>query len=421
MLFLPNYKTTQMATNQPTNVPVNQFQLYHDVALEIENIFNPLIERLIMRRDALLTKLQTMKEDFVTKETTRKAALEELESVIQQMQEESMKINTNLKVQEKAIQVYREEMEQHQTPTKLPQPFFSCLTLHYLQTQIAEFGEVREWELDYSLMKQSVLAVGKKGKANNELDDARGLALDEPNQLIYIADAGNSRIQVVSFTGKFLKRFGQGILDWPWGIAVTEDNIFVTDLNLHALFRFSKKDYKLMTRTANEGGGEGQLDHPTGLCIDYNEDVYVADRANNRVSVFSKGLEFLKHLGNKQLRYPCDLKVTPINVVVLDRSPNCTHFFSRSGTLLSSCTSRGRAGMVYDPRFFCLDTAGNILISDYWCHNIKTLSPSGQLIHTLGKEGHGRGDLYFPFGICISLMGNLFVVSWNSNFSLQSY
>ena len=42
------------------------------------------------------------------KYATRKAAKEELERVIQQMQEESMKVNTNLKVQEKAIQVYRE-------------------------------------------------------------------------------------------------------------------------------------------------------------------------------------------------------------------------------------------------------------------------------------------------------------------------
>ena len=57
-----------MATNQPTNEPVNQFHLYDIVATEIENTFNPLIEQLIARRDALLTKLQTMKEDFVTHE-----------------------------------------------------------------------------------------------------------------------------------------------------------------------------------------------------------------------------------------------------------------------------------------------------------------------------------------------------------------
>ena len=420
-----------MATNQPTNEPVNQFHLYDNVATEIENTFNPLIEQLIARRDALLTKLQTMKEDFVTKETTRRAAIEELERVIRQMKEETIKVNVNLEIQEKAIQVYQDQMERHQTPTKLPTPLFSCPTLYHLQTQIAEFGEVTEWELDYSLKKKPVLAVGKEGKTNNELNP-RGLALDEPNQLIYIADGDNSRIQVVSFAGKFLNRFGQGILKSPWGIAVIEDNVFVTDRDLHALFQFSKKDYKLVRRTATRGGGKGQLNYPSGLCIDYNGDVYVADNGNHRVSVFSKDLNFLKHLFTQQLRYPCDVKVTPNSVVVLDWSTNCIHFFSRSGALLHSCVTQGEDGMVFDPLFFCLDPAGNILITDYYRHNIKILSlywldyvcyeiTSGQLMHTIGKKGHGRGELFHPYGICLSQTGTIFVVSCSNNFGLQSF
>ena len=261
--------------------------MYDIVATEITDTFNRLIEQLTARRDALLTKLQTMKEDFVTKETTRIAAIAELERVIRQMREESIKVNVNLETQEKAILVYLDQMERHQTPTKLPHPFFSCPTLLHLQTQIAEFGEVREWELDYSLKKQPVLAVGKKGKANNELEHPTGLILDESNQLIYIADYWNSRIQVVSFTGKFLKRFGQGILQSPQGIAVTEDNVFVTDCGLHALLHFGKKDCKLVRRTCTRG--EGQLNFPRGLCID-GGDVYVADSSHTDIS---NSLEYL--------------------------------------------------------------------------------------------------------------------------------
>ena len=410
-----------MATNQPTNALVNEFHLYDIVATEITAKFNPLIEQLTARRDALLTKLQTMKEDFVTKETIRIAAIAELERVIRQMREESIKVNVNLETQKEAIQVYLDQMERHHTPTKLPHSFFSCPTLLHLQTQIAEFGEVREWELDYSLKKQPVLAVGKEGTANNELNASRGLALDEPNQLIYIADCGNSRIQVVSFAGKFLKRFGQGILKQPWGIAVTEDNVFVTDIILCALLQFRKKDYKLVRRTGTEGGGEGQLNYPYGLCIDYNGDVYVAESSNDRVSVFSKDLNFLKHLGTQQLKCPRDVRVTPNSVVVLDLSPNCIHFFSRGGDLLRSCVTQGEDGMVYTPQFFCLDTAGNILISNYYRHGIKILFPSGQLIHKIGKRGYGRGELCFPYGICLSETGNIFVVSDNSNFGLQSF
>ena len=45
----------------------------------------------------------------------------------------------------------------------------------------------------------------------------------------------------------------------PWGIAVTADNVFVTDWNLHALLQFRKNDCKLMRRTGTKGTGEGRL------------------------------------------------------------------------------------------------------------------------------------------------------------------
>ena len=418
IISIKSNKATEMATIMPINESANEFALFDSVATDITNTFELLIVQLTERRDALLRELQRMKENYISKETTRRAALEEL---TQQISLLSLKVNENRDLQQQTTDLYKQRIEHLETPTQLPLPSFSCPTLSHLETQIAEFGETKECELDYSLKKQPVLAVGKAGEANNELYQPRGLALDEPNQLIYVADNNNSRIQVVSFAGNFLKRFGQGILYRPFGIAVTEDNVFVTDWSLHALFQFSKKDYKLVRRAGTKGRGEGQLHSPSGLCIDYNGDVYVADSNNNRVSVFSKDLNFLKHLFTQQLWYPRDVKLTPNSVVVLNDSPNCIHFFSRSGALLRSCVTLGEDGMVYGPQFFCLDQAGNILITDYWRHNIKILSPSGQLMHRIGKGGDGRGELYQPCGVCLSQTGTIIVVSYNNNFGLQSF
>ena len=202
---------------------------------------------------------------------------------------------------------------------------------------------------------------------------------------------------------------------------MTEDNVFVTDSDLDALLQFRKKDCKLVRRTGTLGAGEGELYVPQGLCSDYNGDLYLADVRNNRVSVFSKQLQFLKCLGTQQLNAPVDVKVTPNSLVILDRSLNCIHFYSRRGDLLSSCVTQGEYGMVYHPYFFCLDTAGNILIADNMRHDVKILSPSGHLIHKIGKEGQGRGEFRYPFGICVSELGTIFVVSWNRNFALQSF
>ena len=39
----------------------------------------------------------------------------------------------------------------------------------------------------------------------------------------------------------------------------------------------------------------------------------------------------------------------------------------------------------------------------------------------IGKEGHGIGELFCPWGICMSQTGNIFVASRNNNFGLQSF
>ncbi|KAI6661809.1 PEP-CTERM domain protein [Oopsacas minuta] len=409
-----------MATNQLIIEPVNELAQFDYVATQIMNRFDLLIKQLIARRDALLGKLKDMKDAYLSKESTRKSAMEELANTQRHMEELSLKVNENKDLHQQATDLYQQRIKQLETPTKLQQPFFSCSMLSQLQTQIAEFGEVKEWELDYSLKKEPILAVGKEGYGNNELN-AAGLSLDEPNQLIYIADWGNSRIQVVSFEGKFLERFGQDILKRPWGIAVTEDNVFITDEDIHALLQFNKKDYKLVKRTGNRGAGDGELNLPQGLCVDYNGDVYVAEVSNHRVSIFSKALEFVNCLGTQQLKHPKDVKVTPTSIVVLDYNPICVHFYWRSGHLIYSCITRRTDGVVYGPAFFSLDVVGNILITDIFRNNIKILSPSGELIHTIGRRGHGRGEFTNSFGISISSLGTIYVISHNAYFCLQAF
>ena len=94
-------------------------------------------------------------------------------------------------------------------------------------------------------------------------------------------------VQIISYEGKFLRRFGQDILRGPWGIATAMRSIYVTDRDLHALFRFCMKDYKLIGRVGIRGSGKGQLCYPRGVSVDYNGEVYVADYDNNRISIYS--------------------------------------------------------------------------------------------------------------------------------------
>ena len=41
-------------------------------------------------------------------------------------------------------------------------------------------------------------------------------------------------------------------------------------------------------------------------------------------------------------------------------------------------------------------------MTDYKRDDVKILSPSGHLIHKIGKRGKGRGEFYYQRGICVS-------------------
>ncbi|KAI6647976.1 hypothetical protein LOD99_8304 [Oopsacas minuta] len=173
-----------MATNEPTNIQLDKMAQFDAVATEILQTFNPLITQLIERRDAILRQLSQLREDYTTKETTRKAAIQELEKTRKQMKEMSLKVNTNISIHQQATRLYQQGLQDLEAPTKLPYPLFLFPTLQTIRSAISEFGEVKEWEVtNYSLKKVPILITGKSGKGKNELNGA-GLFLDEDNHRI---------------------------------------------------------------------------------------------------------------------------------------------------------------------------------------------------------------------------------------------
>ena len=134
-----------MATNLPTNVSTNPLTQFDTVATQIHQTFDPLIAQLIARRDTLLLKLSQFRQEYTDKETTRRAAIEELEKAQQQMMEISVKVNINLPIHQQATVQYKQGLKELETPTKLSYTIFVCPKLQELQSIITEFGEVREW------------------------------------------------------------------------------------------------------------------------------------------------------------------------------------------------------------------------------------------------------------------------------------
>ena len=94
-----------MARNESIETTVKDTAQFDRVATQILDTFEPLIRQLVARRDALLRELQDMKDDYFTKESTRKAAREEMLTTQQHLQELSMKVNENKQFHQQATDI----------------------------------------------------------------------------------------------------------------------------------------------------------------------------------------------------------------------------------------------------------------------------------------------------------------------------
>jgi DNA-binding beta-propeller fold protein YncE len=146
---------------------------------------------------------------------------------------------------------------------------------------------------------------GKPGSGDGELNKPAGLAIT--NGTMFVSDSCNHRIQKFSLEGKYLGQFGSfgsgpGQLNIPWGLGLdTDGNVYVADWRNDRIQKFSP-DGQPLASFGQSGSGIGQFNRPSGVCVDQDGDIYVADRQNDRVQVLAPNGRFItRFTGDHQL------------------------------------------------------------------------------------------------------------------------
>jgi DNA-binding beta-propeller fold protein YncE len=158
-----------------------------------------------------------------------------------------------------------------------------------------------------------------------------------PDDYVFVAECGNNRVQVLTPTLDFHGFVGAGQLRSPSGVCANADVVVVSENRpTHRISVFRRRDGALLRRFGSFGGGDGDLNCPLGLCfMSGDRHIAVADCLHDRVSVFSIGGRFIRHVGVGVLKRPRGVACSAFDeLVVADLAKRRFVVFSASGEVL---------------------------------------------------------------------------------------
>ena len=142
---------------------------------------------------------------------------------------------------------------------------------------------------------------GSKGSSKGNFSSPKGLAIDSRNTL-FIADSGNNRVVVSNVDGDSFKSFGTYGADrkefvLPSDVALGQNKdqqqlIFVADTYNHRIQVLNHIGL-FVAKFGSEGTGHSCFKFPQGVTTSTDGLVFVSDTGNKRIQVFSPNWKFL--------------------------------------------------------------------------------------------------------------------------------
>ena len=157
-------------------------------------------------------------------------------------------------------------------------------------------------------------------------------------------------------SGRLLRQWGAGLFAMPHGLTIDgEDNVWVTDVALHQVFKFSPSGALLLTigERAVPGNDETHFNRPTDVAVLPDGSFYVSDGyRNTRIVHFAADGRFLLQWGRPgsgpgEFNVPHAIKVDAQgNVYVADRQNDRIQVFTAGGRFIRQWQSQ-RMGRPY--------------------------------------------------------------------------
>ena len=266
----------------------------------------------------------------------------------------------------------------------------------------------------------------RRAAIDRQFNEPHGVAVDSAGD-IYVADTWNSRIQVFSANGSFLRTWTREFYT-PFAVAVDASrNVYVLDSANHRVQKFTSTG-SFLTQWGTQGTGDGQFSFPKGIAVSPNGTVYVADADGHRIQRFSSTGGFLGKWGSQgtgdgQFQAPYGVAVGPDGTVyVSDQGNSRIQRFSATGAFLGKWGSPGSGdGQFSTPAGVAVAPDGTVYVADWNNHRIQRFSATGSFLGQWGSQGGGSGQFQCPAGVAVDRNGGVYIAERGSTCRIQAF
>jgi len=231
----------------------------------------------------------------------------------------------------------------------------------------------------------------------------------------YVAHRGKNAPSILCFDreGKLIDSWGEGVFTNPHMIKCDKnDNIWVIDSGDNVLYLFSPDGdiIKILGTKGVPGEDDCHFNKPTDIAFSLDDGVYVSDGyGNNRIVRFDNDLQFLSQWGSKgtgegQFNLPHAITTDGDGIVyVADRANWRVELFTPTGDYIRQWTHIGYPdGIVYSEDGFIYVCDGNN-------YRITKLDLHGNIIGFLGEAELGFWQLNIAHDITVTEEGEILV------------
>ncbi|MDX2169814.1 MAG: 6-bladed beta-propeller [Deltaproteobacteria bacterium] len=277
-------------------------------------------------------------------------------------------------------------------------------------------ADARDRVLELDATGKYLRTIGLTGSEAGQFNDPRGLGFD-PSGNLYVADAGNNRIQKFAPSGQFLLQFGAARaasedLGAPACVTVRTGVVFVCDTVHNNIKRFSTSGV-FQGQWGSEGFGPGEFALPVDIAFDADGYAYVVDLGNNRVQKFDASFAHVLDIGTsgpdaERLDAPTAIAIGADQRLYVSDLGNTIKVYATDGGFVGAAGETGSGpGQFNFPRDVAFDAGGNLYVADTDNDRLQKLDADLQPLWTLVDGLLGR--FVAPVAIATSALQGIVV------------